>query len=48
MKCLTNLNMQYVFAYEMGGLIFYELDITSSPSPAKRCMSRISVCPGFI
>ena len=31
-----NLNMQFIFAYEMGGLIFYELDITSSPSPAKR------------
>lgn len=28
--------MHFIFAYEMGDLIFSEVDITSSPSPAKR------------
>lgn len=35
-EMLTEFNMQFIFAYEMGDLIFCELDITSSHSPAKR------------
>lgn len=35
-EMLTDFNMQFIFAYEMGDLIFCELEITSSRSPAKR------------
>lgn len=29
-------NLKFVFAYEVGDLIFCGLDVTSSPSPVKR------------